>query len=505
MDSEAKIFFNQFVTDWWYSLEEKLRDSASQERNVVLIALSRKMPRFLRWFKKNIAGFTTNPDSMHLLNDVELSTELSIPFLFVERPWNNIDFIILDDIIIHGTSLKSVADELFFLTGNKPQMSCIVRLDRAVCPDNIPLADFEKIPVICETEADSFSDSLSTIVSENQLPLDMEFPVFKIKKSGFTGEAISDIIKNFLTDSDQHGFVSSVYNTGVGKFAVDFMHKANVGLNVDFAKVRFFIKEASVVFEVINPLIFSDDEITSLSSHLFPHNFYQAIWERTTRAIRVILDEGKVKESVIPASIRDHFIRSLVVWVNYLYSISCVSKNIDHIIPRDIQNNIAFSSSDLSLILGHPLTEVVVPLLRTLILTKDYCVSLKDTVSDLPDWFAPTSFANDIRIVKTSAALEKSNVEDVFGEIFKFQHYGNPGFQNPYRTFERLFFGETFESLLKSLHPFFEAKANMMTLRAWVDDNIDNGYIIPKYEKADSRSGDSYWRRYFHAGIRKMS
>lgn len=505
MDYDAKIPFNQLVTDWWNSLEKKLTDAATQGKEVVLIALSRKMPRFLCWFKNHFHLFSQNPDSKNILDNVELTTELAIPFIFTERSLEKIEFIILDDIIIHGTSLTSVADELFFLSQRKPRMSCIVRLDKAKSPNNIPLSDFDNIPVVSEEEANKFSDCLSKIVSDNQLPIDMEFPVFKIRKQGLTGNEISNIIEKFLQSEEHKNYISKIYPTGNGRFAIDFKHKANVGLNVDFAKVRFFRKESKVVFEVINPLVFSGDDIRSTSSKIFPHEFYQAIWERTTIKIRVLLREGTVNQNLIPDSVKDNFTRSLAVWVNYLYSVSSLAKNIDNIIPKDLLNYIALSTYDLSLILGKGMSDIAVPMIKTLIVTKDYCVSLKDSVSGALSWFAPDSFYNDILALKRMSAIIKEKAENVYEGIFKFQHYSNPKFSNRYRAFERLFFGETFDSLLEALYPGFDEKDNTIPLRAWIDENIDEGYIVPKYERQRSVSGEiTYWRRYFHAGIRKL-
>ena len=94
--------FIQQVKDWWIKLFTHIKETQDQGKKPILIALSRKMPRFIEWFK-SAKEFEDGPDR-NILNDLEITTELALPFILCGEDKNSdlLEFIIVDDIIIHG-------------------------------------------------------------------------------------------------------------------------------------------------------------------------------------------------------------------------------------------------------------------------------------------------------------------------------------------------------------------------------------------------------------------
>lgn len=119
--------FVHLVNIWWTNLEHMISAIHARGNKPVLIALSRKMPRFMDWFREKFCKETGIDLDLSILDKVELTTELAIPFIWANDETDNLEFIILDDIIIHGTSLRYVAGDLHFLTNRKSHVSCIMR------------------------------------------------------------------------------------------------------------------------------------------------------------------------------------------------------------------------------------------------------------------------------------------------------------------------------------------------------------------------------------------
>lgn len=160
------------------------------------------------------------------------------------------------------------------------------------------------------------------------------------------------------------------------------------------------------------------------------------------------------------------------------------------------------SKDDLSLLIGRNLADNVYESMMAAVKTREAFISPREVYLDIPSSFAPNAFESEIDRERFSAALVAGTPSEVFDRIFKYQHYTNPKFENPYIAYERLFFGETHKSLSEITSIFFKEECDI-ELYTWIDENIDAGYIVPKYEVIKSQNGGLFWRRFFHAGIRR--
>lgn len=455
------------------------------------MALSRKMPRLMNCIPKALDSQV--PDFNYTIDNEEIITELALPYLSLHTKGEDVEFIILDDIIIHGTSLRTVYQNLCELFNSRVHVSCIFRHERADIKDFVNSTDLSKIKTIDQETVDIYTEAIAETVKQCQLPIDMEFPIFKINSS------IEDI-KHAI---DKYSPIT-LYYSGNKCLSYDFSAGPRVSNNVDFCKARFFDKKDFTLLEVFSPIIISESDILSLDKSLFGNTLYTPVWETLTRNLRIELNP-EYKESPVQliGQLRESFIRSLVVIANYIFSLSAFALNIDSILPAGIKNGIQLSKEDLSLLIGRRLAEEVYRSLMAAVETEETFITLREKYMDIPSSFAPKAFKSEIDGERFISAFLAGTPSDAFDSLFRFQHYTNPKFENPYIAYERLFFGETHDSLSEITSNFFSIEECTKELYLWIDENIDAGYIVPKFEVIRSDEGGVFWRRYFHAGIRK--
>lgn len=504
----AFAYIKDRVESWAYRLFSMIEDIEKRGYKPMLIALSRKMPRFLDWVIETRANGVLPANIVKVISDVELTTELAIPFIFQSTDTSKYEFIILDDIIIYGSTLRNVSDDLYLLTNKESHVSCILRRQHTGYVRRVIQKEYEDIPETDEKEVESFIDSISTIVEEKQLPIDLEFPIFSIEEDGT--HTYPRMVESIVKESFIHGIQTYIIGKNGSRFSMNLSSRDTVGSNNDFSKFRFFQKTGidnskSLAFEVISPMVIAKSDLLSLSQNLFEEEAYEHIWTVTTYGIRSYLYTLTPTEHFLKWDIlKTNFARTLCVWASYLYSLSTYIKNASKIIPQYLRKKVLLRYEDLELVMGKVEASSIYPVLVSLIENEIVAVSFKDKVSDLPQSFSPRAFENELQTSKIISAFLSESVTDIFTDIFRYQHYSNPKFSNKYISFERPFFGETYDSLEESYKTNFAGPEYYIALHQWVDENIDMGYVVPKYEVVISKSGSHYWKRYFHPGIRKF-
>lgn len=489
----ANVELNQAIEDWLTNLSNTLDGIHKRGNRPIMLALSRKMPRFIEWIKVKYKTYAAK-QSWDLILNTELSTELAIPFYFINQKVTQAEFILLDDFVIHGTSLSNIADLLELLTGQKSHVSCIFRHRKAVCPNKVIKNEFDLIKELGQKELDEQIDIISDIVKHYQLPIDMEFPVFEIENN------VEDLFVEETLDSKYETNSSSA---GFTKSSKRFPVTQSTGNNTDFFKIRYFRNQYNSIFEVYAPSIFSNDELLSQKAEIFSQQSYQDLWDRTTKEIRLFLKGDTTMSNVtLLNTLSTNFLRTLSVWANYLYSLSSYLKKPE--ITKANTTRAKIRKSDLSLILSPEETEKIYDDLCRIQHNYTYNIDPRDKKLDIPTSFAPQNFVEDLEFRKISASVTSETPAKLLQSIFTYLHYTNEKFDNPLLKYERLFFGESYESLEDVMFPFFIEKEDFESMQEWIDNNIDEGYVIPKYEQVKSKNGIYYWRRFFHAGIRRF-
>lgn len=484
---------------WWRHLEDIIGEIRSQGGSPVVIAISRKMPRLVNWFCKICPEAKLQGFGFDCLRDVIFTSELAIPFLFCQSGVEpDSEVVIIDDFIIRGSALRNVTDTIFDLTGKESHVCCVFRRYESIYADNINREDLNSIPLLPQAKIDEFSDIISQLVYETQLPIDMEFPIIRISEGYESIVKIRDYLEN--EQNNNRRFVDE----GENRFCLDYLPNHNEREIPDFQKIRFFLSTHDTMVEVFSPYVFMENDLASLETSIFSNELYQSYWERTTRKIRLVLagyeTTGNSEES---NSWRLLFMRSLCVWANYLFSLSLLVRSIHEMLPHLDYNQFKLSFPDLSLIIGEDLASEIYGGLLYMVLTGDKTSLHCERPLDAPYSLYPKSFREEVIQIKNIELFKADSPSNLFDGIFRYEHYTNEKFSNPLIAYERMSFGETFQSLYKAMSLYFDEDRHVRELIRWVDDNIDRGYIIPKYERVKTRNNSTCWRRFFHSGIRR--
>lgn len=498
-------------------------DSLSTGRLPVLIALSRKMPRFIEWFQQIYSPNANDNFNTEILEKTEITTEIAIPFICLNEDTNDYDFIILDDLIIHGKTLSVTSELLFELTGRIPRMSCIAMLNSLTIRPNIEIEDFFRIPGLSQEEIDRFAEEISEIVEQYQLPVDMEFPVFtSLANDGFYDNLMSNIeyAESEIENSTRKCGGSYLIGNGKDKISIDLTISDSAGEDTDFSKVRFYKKSNDrFVFEVFSPMILAESLLTSEFATPFsdaidfsdPLKLFEKLWQESTQSIRKHYNEIGLGDnpSELPLTVaKRELARSLTVWANYLFSFSTFIKNQCEIFQSYDLSSVELSKSDLTLLIGKSVANIVYPQLHKCMKEGYYVVSNRAKPADAPLYIYPEHLKKLFKSNKIIALIESDSVEEVAERIFKYMHYTNPDIVEENSTgrmnHNRIIIGETYNSLSNALIPFYMETFHTKSLHAWVDQQIDAGRIIPKYNRVVDSDGNPHWRRFFHAGIRKF-
>lgn len=499
------VLFDEMIRTWWDELYLDLSVILEAHHTPVITALSRKMPRFFEWFKRNYAHL----EGVGLLDSIEIISELAIPFIFNYDSFEDKRFILADDVLIHGDSIiQSYIDFTVILDGldidiadKKPQLSLI-----AIHEGADPL--FHPSKTSSQDEIDATVDAVSKAVG-NDLPIDFEFPVF-VSKTHLDRQSLEHWIdESFMAQNSDGSYGNKkdlVRLIDASRGLVCFNNNSlQDSVPFDFFKCRFFGKEEVVAFEVFCPVTFSSYDLME-RKQLFTNPTYQYLWDISTAKIKSqILDVNNSDEIMRSILLRNDYERSLCVWANYLFAISAFNKVIAPNIHNRLCPQYSLSRKELAWILGNHVCDIVWESLQGIISNGEVTDIVQTPSDNIPDSYCPDEFKSMMESIKSKLVVESTSSTDILKGIFLAQHYSNPVFRN--KSFRRVNIGETYESLISLIKPFTTTHPEKddvtpeLDIHNWIDDRIDTGIIIPRYAKVDGDNGMSYWRRFFHAGV----
>ena len=119
-------------------------------RSVVVIAIARKMARLLEYYRKTDSYLESLFDKSQFSSTFNyIITEHAIPLCLAQVNQQKKDIIILDDLIISGDTVESVTENVYHLTGIKPNIIAMA----ATYPTNYKFQFGQVLyPVICESK-----------------------------------------------------------------------------------------------------------------------------------------------------------------------------------------------------------------------------------------------------------------------------------------------------------------------------------------------------------------
>lgn len=492
----------QIIMDWYNALTSYMSDCISNGRKVVVIALSRKMPRLLSWIMDSQLSVEQRRTLESLLKSdfCIYTTEHGIPFVFNDSTLSEANVLILDDIIISGETIGSISDEVEYFIGKKPDY-----LSFYAYQDVQANSISECLPVTVDGQkpARKLASEFSNIIADHCLPVDMEFPILHWNMGTFTGD-YSGFVEIIKDKYDSARFYE-LGRPGNRNFTLLVDSDAARQYNNDFAKVRIFEQTDGVKVVCYAPNVFS--EVRLNSSDLFENSEYRAIWtsfldneiisDPVSRTTDIIIDDDDRRRHLVSQR-RMH---SLVVLANYLLSLSLLIREKSNLGLLDYPA-VELRVDDLALITGSKLAPALTKIFNS-IYERNITSTAKRMRVKLPSSIAPVGFSGLYRYLTTIILYESDSASEALTGIFarglnlKEKHSDLTLFE--LNRVNSTFFLESYESLCERPRKMMRSPEGKLEINRTIDDMIDNGLIVPLYYFVEKEPGNFYWRRFFRA------
>ncbi|MDE5643114.1 MAG: hypothetical protein K2I56_06440 [Muribaculaceae bacterium] len=494
------------IQAWYEALTGYLRRKAQEQRTVVVVALSRKMPRLITWIKEHKLTESQRDELEALLasDSCIYTTEHGLPFVFSDRSLEQSDALILDDIIITSETLRAVSDEIQYLTGRRPDYLSLYAYKRN---ENVKLPHgsiSDELPLIISNikEARRKARDLAAIVARDCLPVDIEFPICHI---GGDGKALYN---QFVEGLRQKYSEDRYYTTGDSEnpnFTVIINSDASRLYNNDFSKLRVFSHAGDLQLVCYSPNMFSESRLQS--DDIFENAEYRRIWTTFARQHTISDPVTSASETIVNDNdIRLHRVsqrlyNSLTVLVNYMLSLSTMIREKENTGLAGM-SGACIRPYDLQLIVGSRLAPSLAAEFNRLY-NDNITSTSRRTRIELPDCVTPENYAVTYRML-TSLVLYTSEtptqvVEGIFNRGYSLKNSQNNRPDNNIHRVRSGYYLETFESLYGRPRRMMRSPEGKLEINRAIDRLIDGGYVVPLYYFVEKEKDSYYWRRFFRA------
>lgn len=493
-------------TEWLKALVSTVNTLIEDGKSVKLIALSRKMPRLINWMQqsfseddiKSLTEIIDNPK-------VELTTEHGIPFIFANYNLDYDKIIVLDDIVVYGETLLSVANEIRYLTGKTPICHPIFALERTM--DDFDLSMLENYkPKMFDSieEVRSTINDLSEEITSSGLPIDIEFPIVHLKQVSF-GSIRDKLLETFKEARSYDLSCNVADKVNVGRsFTVLLEDEINRAFNNDFAKIRLFDVDYDPRLVCYAPNMLSEGQLES--EELFEDCVYASLWTRILKSGESFTnffnrEDISVTEQMERREFLEHrWLKSLAVAANYMFSLSMLMRNLKKFMPN--VSSEAINRRDLELIFGRELTQIVEAYLGEIVNAKIESPSRRRML-DVPDEIVPKQLGNQFDVLKVfetvKASTDELKILSLFRLSYSLKNSLSKNVRPSLRVMQNVAIYESFESLYNLPFKSIRSKEGENVINKTVDWLIDRGGLIPVYLPVIAKNRLTYWRRFFRA------
>ena len=530
-------FIEELCNDWLKALLELIRGLKSEGKKVVLVAMSRKMPRLFEVINKGLSD-----DESNALKDC-LFTEHVLPYILRDFDPEKQCLVIVDDAIYYGSTINQITGYIEKITSIKPYVMPVainevfedLRYAKLLWMNDHKNAIKEKhIP--------RFTTQLAELILGLRRPLDMEFPILRFDFSekdthknlqiAFKERSQEAFEKYFQKDDDNNDIYVIHHDINIksnqeGATNYNVLPKKGSPYdqwNNDFCKMRFFVSDTSIQVVAFAPGILSEDTLTN-EVPLFSDNRIQRMWDavRVRKMAEWRKDETET-EDFITKSIRDSYerqcARSRVIWANYLASFiyllkhkKAICNTISDILGENVEevmNWPKFSKEDTQQLLPPELSQSITDFLNHCFQEwrdEDCAFNSVHSAVLANQELVPDEYRN-VYIEITRNGLQRcSTAEEALSVLFSNQQLITNGGKMDYdalRRSSRLRFGITYNALETKLAFPIGFNGLWHNIHKWIDKNIDEGAVKPRYERI-LRDGKAYWIRMFRAGENENS
>ncbi len=520
---------------WIKHLCDHAKEAVGQKKQVIIIAIARKMARLLEYYQK------IDRRLRELIEDNEGSiaviTEHAIPIVLSGKKKEDTEVIIVDDLMVYGDTVETVAENVYHLTGIRPKVIAIGAYREAnfaalwsdiVFPNPKSDLEEERKCVIGKEQIPAFTARNSWNIVSLKKPIDLEHTIFEVNlpegRSRIVTqkmeEWVQQIFPDYPTYTIRHKIPGS--DTEAVNVTVCISPRSTKAKNNDFNKFRFFIGDSRLSIVSYSPNIWDQRDLVN-ETDLFVYSELNEAWRIYHKKTEETLQTRQQKELEIFEGLLERQFKlrrdlSRVVWANYLKSFEnalIFRDELDRLVTQILnpetsakpevsaweQEEFKINEKNLIWILGKELTETICPLLRSSLRHK--APDTKVIISSIAEWdtsaLIPEEDIDDYKSQKGLYVLSCPSTDTALSMIFYhlWKKYGQ--ISNQQRE-ERVRIGETFQSLGKFFKAAYKSDDVDKHINRWIDERIDLGIVVPKYEYKDITLGRRIWRRYFRPG-----
>lgn len=539
--TQKKDWYERSFTNW---------DNRFETSEGLNVLIARKAPRMVDYEKSH--------GKLHDNNLSTLVSEHALPFIL----WDDYPRIsVVDDAIYYGTTFENVISWLKtirYFTDREPLTKAnlianpVVRAKEAKVLDNIDLTGVE---VISDENIPYYIERLTTSFLELGKPFDIEFPILYFHKPSsflYHSDEILTILKNIFecevyqvnhiptqADSEDDAPTDITKESKIADFHTNYSilfssSLAEGNTNIEFAKFRLFVSKDEMCLTSYVPSVFSEEILTE-ESPLFAGTLFESLWkEAYVPPIRELIPSAE--KSYLDYLLRIYKVekidryqwdyqqeqvellrqRSLMILANYFCSYAHLLKKKRQIIRLSEQLGCPITGLklyDLQLLFGPKLASLFVTKLNecwednqipSVFTLPEHATLSPEFLDFLTKDVIPEPYADNYYSENEQDWRRSENLSESLSSMFNNMHFHieKASRGNQPNTFERLRFGVSYDSMCYNLsrkqkHTIGD---NMyLSLHWWIDKKIDEGSIVPKYDKIQYLN-KYYWRRLFRAG-----
>ncbi len=517
----------------WYKNCFNNWDARFQKSEGLDVLIARKSPHMVE-YEIAEGHLKENPPAT-------LVSEHALPFMLSkEYPVVTV----IDDAIYYGTTFENVISWLktaCYFTGKESptnknlRADPVVRAKDAKALDHIDLGHVEIIP---GKYIPYYIERLTSGFLELGKPFDIEFPILYLTPTepfDYSPAQVCELLKAVF-GKEVYPVVHSGKEGGIAhtNYSVIFSSNLRAGnSNVEFAKFRLFIGKEKICLASYAPSIFPEEILTE-ESPLFAGTLFEKLWKAAyvPPLQEMAPPSGRAYQDYLLKNYKIEKInqyqweyqqeeaelfrkRSLMILANYFCSFGLLLENKSRIeqLARQWECTVrGVEKSDLQWLFGPDLAQAFEAVLnrcwseneareggmlpRRLSLPADLLEFMTKDV--IPEPYSHTYNAENEQDWRRSHNLSES-LSCMFSNMHFHIEKASRG--NLPNTFERLRFGVSYDSMYHNLsRKQKHAIDDQMTmLHRWIDKKIDEGSVVPKYDRV--QYGDTYyWRRLFRAG-----
>lgn len=537
-DLKSVSDYKRVRNGWAATLVKLIQVQKKQDKMVVLVAMSRKMPRLIEAIMKELDG-----DQIDTIKSCLFITEHVLPYILRDFNPEKRCLVIMDDAIYYGSTINLITGYIEKITSIRPFVMPVAINEVFGDLRYAKLVTEVLQNAIKEKDIPLFTTQLAELILGLRRPLDMEFPILRFDFSekdthknlqvAFEERSRKAFEKYFQNDDDKNDIYDihhDIKNTGdnqEGTTNYNILPKKGSTYdqwNNDFCKMRFFVSDTSIQVVAFAPGILSEDVLTN-EAPLFSDNRIQRMWDVVRVRNMAEWRKGEAEtEDFITKSIRDSYerqcARSRVIWANYLASfiyllkhkkaICCTISDILEVKVEEVMNWPKFSKEDTQQLLPPELSQSMTDSLNRCFQEwgdEDCAFNSVHSAVLANQELIPDEYRNEYTETTRNSLQRCSTAEEALSVLFSNQQLitnGGKMDNDALRRSLRLRFGITYNALETKLAFPIGFNGLWHNIHKWIDKNIDEGTVKPRYERV-LRDGKAYWIRTFRAGENENS